>query len=138
MKDLKFRAWCKLDNKWLEPDQGNNDWPMLLAIGLHGLPICIDKDSIKQGEIVGWNRDHNIEIIQSTGIKDKNGVCIYQDDIAQKKGGRFCETGVVKLVHGCWMVAKDDDHYFNLHHYKHEIEVIGSTRENPELLCAKK
>lgn len=149
MREIKFRDWCKSTKKWLEPDQGDRDWPMLLAIGLHGLPICIDKDSVKDGEIIGWNRDHNIELSQFTGLIDKNGVDVYESDILSVINKSYSINGenkIVKLseyddneqyvegVHLGWNV----DGYLLVDCIKDGSVVIGNIHENPELLCAKK
>lgn len=78
---IKFRAWDVIEKKYMIPDQGTRDYPSLIAIGLHGLPISISPDSFKPGEIVGWNRDHNIIIEQFTGFLDVKGVEIYEGDL---------------------------------------------------------
>lgn len=77
---------------------------------------------------------------QFTGLKDKNGVEIYEGDILVKKCSKFCSIGVVKVIHGCWMVCggESDDPYFNLYHYKELVEIIGNIHKNPELLTTDK
>ena len=154
MREIKFRAWCKNTKKWLEPDQSDRDWPMLLAIGLHGLPICIDKDSVKGGEIIGWNRDHNIELSQFTGLIDKDGVDIYEgdivafgDDMLPERVGLYGEIGSVFYCEDtasfCVNLA-ESGRYVTLADHKMFSngetcrQVIGNIHQNPELLCAKK
>lgn len=82
-----------------------------------------------------WEDDHDVIIMQYTGMKDKNGAEIYEGDLAKKDDDKFVRAGVVSFIHGCWMVAsKDGERYFNLHWYLSEIEVIGNIHQNPELL----
>ena len=89
MRTLKFRIWETIENKMLYPDDVENDlkskdWPTVLAIGLHGLPIVVDKDSFKkEGQAIGWNVDHNRIIMQSTGKFDSTGKEVYDGDIIE-------------------------------------------------------
>jgi len=83
MKVIKYRLWNKKDKKMIYPhqaDQGDS-FPFLLAIGLHGLPIAIDKDSFSTKEIKGWNVDHAYEILRFTGVRDDKGNEIFEGDI---------------------------------------------------------
>lgn len=76
---------------------------------------------------------------QFTGLKDSNGVEIYESDIVSDHVG----IGVVKYSdkHGAFRVSYGDgmakwfyDYY--LRGERESIEVIGSIHENPELLEA--
>ena len=77
----------------------------------------------------------DVEIMQSTGLKDKNGKEIYEGDIV-----RNTHTGSVGKVHWCvhntgffYYVEKDKKDY-TVFRAKYNLEVIGNIYENKELL----
>lgn len=86
----KFRIWETTDGgKMIYPSDVENDltvkdWPTIIAIGIHGLPIVVDKDSFKKdGLAIGWNVDHNRIVMQSTGKFDCNKKEIFDGDIIE-------------------------------------------------------
>ncbi len=111
MRDIKFRVWNKTNMKWV--GFGVYD-------GLH-------EDYVKE---------HCSEIMQYTGLKDKNGKEIYEGDIISYKDGRVCEItwhehtasfdsrGLTS--NGIPRPLNDRPHIL--------CEVIGNIYENPELL----
>ena len=114
MREIKFRAWDEV-NSVMEYNVG-----------------IIDGTCVKQG--YQWFSKENTvsksEPMQYTGLKDKNGVEIYEGDIV--KWAKH-SVGVVEEVQGCWSIRKKK-RVFKLFGYLDEVEVIGNIYENEELL----
>lgn len=92
-----------------------------------------------------WYRD--LELMQSTGLKDKNGVDIFEGDVVKVTGEdeEYSYNGVVKNYADEGYPAFDIEYPSEWHYESnvlsaimsggHEtIEVLGNIYENPELL----
>lgn len=87
----------------------------------------------------GLCEDHyeraDVEVMQFTGLKDKNGREIYGGDVVKGYNRVFENVSYryeVAFLNGCYMFGNWNAHeYFNKHQ---EMEVIGNIYENPELL----
>ena len=82
----------------------------------------------------------DIELMQYTGIKDKNGVKIYEGDIVLIRIDKtnILHKTVVKFKHGVFIadIIGDND-YIYLFHFgfnEDDFEVIGNIYENKNLL----
>ena len=70
MKEIKFRAWSKIDDVFLNPEQ--------VFMNLNG-NIVVESD--EDGQIIETNSSDFCIFQQFTGLKDKNGKEIYEGDI---------------------------------------------------------
>ena len=97
--------------------------------------------TIREIGLLGYKISDNAILMQYTGLKDKNGVEIYEGDIIKIE--KCFTNGVDKLSDhigeikylNCRFMATDE--YLNSlcpYTYKNQIEVIGNIYENPELL----
>lgn len=130
MREMKFRAWSKTKGKMIYAAEAKHSSD-LLAIGLHGLPIAVDRDSFQDGAVVGWNIDHCVTLMQYTGLKDKNGREIYEGDILSL-GKR---VGVVQwytsVENGAgFFISTNSERDYKVHH---AWTVIGNIYQNPEM-----
>ena len=112
---IKFRAWDK-ENKIMAYD---ND---ILIYGVHSLNFAINK----------WQQDY--ELMQFTGLMDKDGKEIYEGDFYKNvKGG----IKIIKYENFGFEFDDEGIGFDILHDVKEKKaygEVIGNIYENKELL----
>lgn len=121
----KFRAWDKRSNQMCEV-----------------LQISFELEFVQC--TTGWVRtfffgDEDCDLMQSTGLKDKNGKEIFEGDIVDvgtripflNEIKRDCDSGYLKLVP---IDKRWTEGFFTNYEDKSRYEVLGNIYENPELL----
>jgi uncharacterized phage protein (TIGR01671 family) len=117
MREIKFRAWDKTNKKMVYGNIGFIQYENDFTVGAFdsfGYPI----------------QNKNVELMQYTGLKDKNGKEIYEGDIVR---WFFMEERVSPIEYHKWFFQPKGWGNIDLS----ETEVIGNIYENPELLEAK-
>lgn len=127
MKEIKYRGWDKKDKKMRAVN----------SIAFHYEGESFDYDSSRLAKVVNmWGKDiiedksvivhrdiEHVELMQFTGLHDKNGKEIYEGDIYKYSED---EIDVFESI--------EDFYYNELIQYRvEEGEIIGNIYENPEL-----
>jgi len=121
MREIKFRAW---DKRMKE---------MFNNVFLAGCRIYKNKPLMWIEHDNGFNKLFQGELMQFTGLKDKNGKEIYEGDIVKYMVGPWEQICEVYFSDGMFKV-KTDTLAWECGNDPVTIEVIGNIYENPELL----
>jgi hypothetical protein len=119
MREIKFRAWDRNENDRFRMKRN----------------LSLNSAYFQQETLSG------IEVMQYTGLKDKNGREIYEGDVLQSGNGRLWEVkfGEYKGVFNSapqlgWYVFGDGNTLMLTKYESASDEIIGNIYENPELL----
>lgn len=131
MREIKFRAWEVNENRMVAPDE---------LVFWNGCCYLNPSKSLRDpnkpysaARLKGYTILEKY-VMQYTGLKDKNGIEIYEGDIVRYNTG---ETWVVKWVSryaGFTYVSNKKGENLGQIPGSHEVEVIGNIYENPNLL----
>lgn len=120
----KYRAWDKIDKKMYEV-------------------TCIDffHEFVEYNNGAIERQFRDVIVMQSTGLKDKNGVEIFEGDYVRKKYQSINNCNYYHSNHvvfqdktGAWRIKYGNGTLANLFDVKKAVEVIGNKYANPELL----
>jgi hypothetical protein len=149
MREIKFRAWDKEEKKMLSVMElgfsFNVDKYNYLAYadldGRWGRAILTPNGGKQSYSWSGQRREaEQIEIMQYTGLLDKNGKEIYEGDIVvgyfNDQNDRDAKTNPMKVVwgHSAFGLEYADTRSAPGLFSWRELEIIGNIYENPELL----
>lgn len=125
-REIKFRAWNKKE-KYMEIVDDLQMFSNDLSIGIPSKDYFLRKD--------------DVELMQYTGLHDKNGKEIYEGDVV------YCQTkygkakAIIKFIDGkfaaYWNSAlthPENGHHIACYEINKRFEVIGNIYDNPELL----
>ena len=131
----KFRAWISTEKRMVETDD-------LLGIDYENEEIITQEIYFESGLPVERDIDNydfdDIVLMQSTGLKDKNGKEIFEKDILDYNGRK-----VIVKWHGsyaCFIYEFVDElknrtaEWQPLYLAYYKFEIVGNSLENPELL----
>lgn len=122
---IKFRAWDKEDKRMKE----------VFNLDFHRYTAIV---GFRLSEPKSFLSDDPLIIMQSTGLKDRNGVEIFEGDVVKTKyGERGRHIGVVKYD-GAKFYSNGVKQYLSWYEDLNGVfEIIGNKFEHPHLLEEK-
>ena len=124
-REIKYRAWLKEEEKMV------NVSLMSLTEKWIGYHIFYEEEKKKKFE---FSDSENFELMQYTGIKDKNDVEIYEGDLVKildNVNETICE---VRFEYGGHILKNRDLREELLYLEERFMEVVGNIYENKNLL----
>lgn len=117
MREIKFRLYETPE--------------MLIHKGIMHEPCSVDKLYLEIDQLPPYM----YELMQYTGLKDKNGVEIYEGDIIKIVEQEGLHNGVayIEYVGSCFVLVRKGLGNLNIYQYL-TLEVVGNIYENKELL----
>lgn len=128
MREIKFRAWDKEKRIWVS----NGEIECSLSEG--DIVVCPNTIEHVGDSTHDMYVAKRFEVVQHTGLKDKNDVEIYEGDVVKvgnQEGDVYYDRYAFCVRH-FWDTSQDTPG--DAFSESDDIEVIGNIYENPELL----
>ena len=130
MREIKFRAWHKSEKQWENPDH------LFMSMSNQLIGFA----NLKTGPAY----HSTYEIMQFTGLHDKNGKEIYEGDIINLGENGHAKPSQIAFNDGSFCIIADwisdkENPFIELSTYCNPafikcVEIIGNIYENPELI----
>lgn len=125
MREIKFRAWLKEDKKMVNVETMDFTDKSIQYL---------KKSEIINAYILKRESFDDVELMQYTGVKDKNGKEIYEGDIVILNDAEEENRCIVKYKYGSYILI-DGDLRENLSNVEDRfLEVVGNIYQNKNLL----
>ena len=129
MREILFKAKRKDNGKWVE--------------GYYQKQFDLDGS---EQHLIFWSKSYTVweyaeinpdTLCQYTGLTDKNGKRIWENDICDtfENDSKEILRNIVKFEDGCFKVFKE--HYLSMHldcYEESDLKVVGNVFDNPKLL----
>ena len=132
-REIKFRGKGIADNEWYYGD--------LIQVESGRVHYFIIQDYEIKEDRIELNTCASPEVIpetigQYTGLKDKNGKEIWENDIVEITRECIYEQGIIVLKNGCFFIKTKENllALYNCELNNYKVKVIGNITDNPELL----
>ena len=135
MEDRYLYKAKRLDNgEWVQgvPFKVEGKWVLLINDNENLLRVHFIEENMWTAEIYAIEVDAST-ICQCTGLKDKNGKLIWENDIVKinnSKGNVLITFGDFEII----CTIPNEKYYKHRLEYDTEYEVVGNVFDNPELL----
>lgn len=113
MRQILFRAWDRQENRMIDSEE--------ITYGQYHDTTYFHPNARERYELMQW-----------TGLEDKNGVKIFEGDVV-----RYSSTdteGEVRFWQGRFLISSDKHNAHYDLYITSDLEVIGSIHTHPELL----
>lgn len=131
MREIKFRAWQNGHKRMREVHSISWKDGVITYVGI------TQQNTAPAAQTYG-TKDYPLSylnVMQYTGLKDKNGVEIYEGDVVKARGFEPDTYEVVFDRGGFCLKRGDDGYYPDIKYVEDEHgEVIGNIYQNPELI----
>lgn len=127
MREIKFRAWHKAEKRFINLNGMSTEFGTMTDKGqVYGIT--------EQGVLREYDIDE-IELMQYTDLKDKNGKEIFEGDIVKPFTDDINIAQIIYLAPKFVIATKKKDGSYLLWNYlKDEIEIIGNIHQDKNLL----
>lgn len=128
IREIKFRVWCKQYEQFIQFNK-----MIFLEDGSLWYVQGVDENE-KEIDPPYFENQNDWELMQYTGLKDKNGVEIYEGDIVRCFRDGPSEVVFKKGCFGLETYIAIGNYYSTFDEVYGYCEIIGNIYENPELL----
>ena len=148
MSEIEYRAWVKkeryhhITGEIMRGFMTNSNLIIRFGCWIEHFGSCDHPFSESQGGAPTHREWKDVVLMQYTGLKDKNGVKIFEGDIVKRVSefqGKIKHEKSFIIIYGnmdnCGCCSDDSGIGFNFHgHDPSSLEVIGNIYQHPELL----